>query len=709
MWIVAFVAAGLVVLAAADVFARPGGGQNFSGGGGGGGGGDDAFSYLAIMLIDLCVDDPAVGIPIAAVVIVVSIVWRSHSAGHRTRAAIEDLESEAFMGVQRSVEVLKDRDPGITEQGFLAEAAKMVVAVQNAWCSGDMRSARRLVSDGVFNRFTAQIAMNASFGFRNMMAESTIEAPAVAAVERDTHFDTIHVRIVGHARDADVPLGAGPEEAQKILRKAKRGRYVEVWSFLRKPGAQTMAGKSIVEGRCPNCGADQPVGDVVECPYCHALVNSGEHGWVLAEITQGSEWRPTSAGERIWGLAEMQALDPGFNRQQVEDRASFVFWKWIEARVTKNPAAVRKLSTPRMSDRVAREAAGGGIGGGRTAIRDVAVGSADLVAADPGPAGDVDRAYVRLRWSARYRKGAAPMPQTNVLVLVRKAGVVTRVGLSGDRCANCGAPTVTATDRPTCDYCGADLASGAQDFVLDEVAAPTAVVQVGIGSRAAARIAAAAREASPAPIGPAIAGGGAMMPMMMPMGIAGPAVQGPAIGAVRGGAGAAMSQPAPAPRPPVGPDPAVPSEAASPVVAPEDGEDGAGEPEMIPPWALPDMSASQERAALLFRMAIIAAADGVVTGRERRLIKKCAKRWAVPFDTVEPVLRTGVASLKPLQHPEDPRKFMTGLVAAALIDGKVDRKERRLLDGIAHNMGISPDTVSGLIAAMVEWRNRQAA
>jgi uncharacterized membrane protein YebE (DUF533 family) len=48
---------------------------------------------------------------------------------------------------------------------------------------------------------------------------------------------------------------------------------------------------------------------------------------------------------------------------------------------------------------------------------------------------------------------------------------------------------------------------------------------------------------------------------------------------------------------------------------------------------------------------------------------------------------------------------MMGLVAAALIDGKVDRKERQLLDGVALNMGLGPDVVPGLITAMVEWKN----
>lgn len=720
-WLPAALALGaLVLLDATLAAARPGGGQDFSGGGGGDDGGVWLVINLAIYLLELCVDYPAVGFPLLGLLIVGAVVWHHVNPNRTTKAAVRDLEASALRGLNPDLRQLADRDPQLTEEGFTAEVTKIVLAVQQAWNGGDMRPARRLLSDGVYNRFTALIAINRARGVRNRMAESTIERPRVVAVERDTFFDTVHVRIAGRARDADVPVAADPATQEKLLAKAKLAKYVEVWSFLRRPGAQTKAGQTVIEGRCPNCGAEQPVGDVVECPFCHALVNSGEYGWVLAEITQASEWRPSSAGDRIPGLEEMRAVDPQFNRQQIEDRASFLFWKWVEARVTRNPAAIRKLSTERMSGFVAQEAAAGGIGGGKQTMERVAVGSADLVGVEPGDEGGMDRALVRLRWSAAYSPKAAPVPSTNILVLVRKAGVATKFGLSGDRCRNCGAPVVTATDSPKCDYCGAEMAAGQQDFVLDEVAAPTAVLL----QRPRTGRPAAARPATAAP--PAMAGGGfamAPMPMMMPPmpfggapGAGGFAPPAPGFAPQPPAAPPAAAGPVPAPpqvAPPSGAEPATPqpqTPAAPPASAPAgpDDEGDEGVPDAVPPWALPDMSNPQERAALLSRMAVIAAADGVVTPEERRLLKKCSKRWDVPFSTIEPILRSGTAALQALGPPENPQRFLMGLVAAALVDGKVDRRERRLLDGVAHNLGLEPDVVPGLITAMTEWRNRQA-
>jgi uncharacterized tellurite resistance protein B-like protein len=720
--------AAVLVLDSAVAAARPGGGQNFSGGGGGGGDSDSGGAWfvinMALYLFELCVHYPAVGLPLVGVLLIGGVIYHFRNANHTTKAAVADLEVAALQGVNRDLRALADRDPSITEEAFLKDVEKTVLAVQQAWCGGDMRPARRLLSDGVYNRFSSLLAMNHAQGFRNGMAESTIEKPSIAAVERDAFFDTVHLRIAGRARDADVPLAATPEQAAKQLKKARLERYVEVWSFLRRPGAQTKAGQSVIEGRCPNCGGDQPVGDVVECPFCHGLVNSGEYGWVLAEITQASEWRPGSTGVAIDGLDDLRTVDPNFNRQQVEDRASFLFWKWVEARVTRSPAAIRKLSSERLSNYVASEAAAGGIGGGKTVMERVAVGSADLVAVDSNGAGGLDRAYVRIRWSAAYAKGAQPMPSTNVLVLVRQAGLATKVGLSSDRCRGCGAPLVTATDSPKCDYCGAELAAGKQDWVLDEIAAPTAIVRTGRRLRSIA---------PPPPVAGVAPAAFAMVPMMfpqMPMAPGGtpgfaPAPMGfappPPVAPMRPQGFAPQMQPQPMAAPPPQPQafaqpmaapPPQPQAFVQPVAAPSapaaEDDEGEGGPEVVPPWALPDMSSPQERGALLARMAVIAAADGIVTREERRLIKKCAKRWGVPFETVEPILSAGVASLQALQAPENPQRFMMGLVAAALVDGRVDRKERQLLDGVANNMGLDPDVVPGLITAMTEWRNRQA-
>jgi len=80
-------------------------------------------------------------------------------------------------------------------------------------------------------------------------------------------------------------------------------------------------------------------------------------------------------------------------RETVEDRASYLFWKWVESARKRSPVPLRKCATP---DFLANRAGIQLVMG----TRNVAVGAADAVLIDPGPDGDLDHAYVNVYWSA---------------------------------------------------------------------------------------------------------------------------------------------------------------------------------------------------------------------------------------------------------------------------------------------------------------------
>jgi tellurite resistance protein len=98
----------------------------------------------------------------------------------------------------------------------------------------------------------------------------------------------------------------------------------------------------------------------------------------------------------------------------------------------------------------------------------------------------------------------------------------------------------------------------------------------------------------------------------------------------------------------------------------------------------------RERERLLYMMAAIAAADGVIDGRERKLLKLCSERWSVPWSNVELALESGDQLFDRLIERGSPEaeKFLQAIVQMALIDGKVDRKERRMLESAAQHLGI---------------------
>ena len=98
-----------------------------------------------------------------------------------------------------------------------------------------------------------------------------------------------------------------------------------------------------------------------------------------------------------------------------------------------------------------------------------------------------------------------------------------------------------------------------------------------------------------------------------------------------------------------------------------------------------------ERQRLLYTMAAMAAADGTVDDRELRMLKLCAERWGVPFENVEMALKADPALFERLVPPPGPggEVFLRSLVQMALVDGKVDRHERRMLEAAAARLGLT--------------------
>jgi len=607
---------GVAALAADEALARPGGGQSFSGGGGGGGlggggGGDGAIIYFLVWLV---IRYPHIGIP---VVIVVGIGWfvRNRLKGDdSTRSAVRKLEKSApkrlanplisAMGMSQ----LKARDEGFDTQAFLTSVRKGAEALTAAWCNETLGDVRRFLSDGVTNRFQVLLDLNRTLGVRNVMSDASIISVNVAHVESDELFDTLHVRLLGEARDMDVPIDKLSEK-DALLARQPRNQYVEYWSLIRRRGAKTKPGQEALEGTCPNCGAPLEVSDAVRCEHCEVVVNSGEHGWVLAEITQESEWKLGRAAPDVPGLEALKEADEGLSRQSLEDRASTLFWKWIQAMGTRSAQPLASVAAPEFASAVGAMLTGWEQSGNQVRLSMPAVGSVDLVACQPAAEGKThDRAFVRVRWSASWSQGAGPAPSTEIVVMARAKGVRSTAGLSYARCKECAGP-LPSTDAAQCEYCSTPIALNESEWFVSTIARPEAV--------------------------------------------------------------------------------AIPTSAQ--IEARSDD---------LPGWALPDLSNPRDREALLARMAAVMAADGVVEPRERKLLKSMSKRWRVPYAQVEPILmgRQAAPDAAPTNDQEK-GLFLLGLVLAALVDGRVDGRERRMIHGVATSMHLPPEAADEMIAA----------
>jgi uncharacterized Zn finger protein (UPF0148 family) len=291
-----------------------------------------------------------------------------------------------------------------------------------------------------------------------------VRSAAIEAVEAANPLDVVHVRVTAEARDTEVPWTAGEDAIRAALARAPVEPYTEVWSVVRCVGAQTKPAGFLVGRACPSCGAPLVQGESVKCRYCGGLICSGEHDWVLAEITQLEEWRPTTG--QPGGLDAIRARDPGVAREVLEDRASYLFWKWVQAGRVGGFGPLRKCAAPWFLAN-----AGAAHTEWLRGAVDVAVGGADLQGCEPDRGDGFDRAYVTIFWSARFGGSRAYTPMTVSLRMARRSSVVSKLSMTALVCKTCGAPLVES-DTTKCDHCGAELAAGDQAWVLDGVQEP---------------------------------------------------------------------------------------------------------------------------------------------------------------------------------------------------------------------------------------------
>jgi uncharacterized tellurite resistance protein B-like protein len=491
---VGWLAAGAVILACDLVFARAGGGGGFSSGGGGGfsggggGGGDgDGAGILLYLLLRLVFQHPVIGIPL---LIVAAAVFYHSSKGAHSAYMSNTIRRGLAVGhaahVEEGLPGIRQRDPAFDLDAFLGRCRGLLPAVQEAWSRQDMSPVRHVLSDGVFDRFTLQLEMQKGSGIRNDLRDIRVLGSRLAGSASDRFFDTLHVAVTAEAVDTTVSL----EDGRRLQGTGASESFTEIWTFLRRPGAKTLARPGLLEGHCPNCGTRLQLSTSITCGACQALINSGEYDWVLTEITQQEVWSP-HAVEQIQGIAEMQQRDPGFNPQAIEDRVSAIFWHHRAAEFFGADDSLRAVALPAFLE-AEKKGWRPDAQGRHPFYADAAVGSVDLAEVLPGDARDgMDRVRVFVQWSG-HRELRQPSgllrPQwersrlmRQEYVLARKCGVqsIQAAALTSLHCPGCGAPQVAKQDG-TCRYCGLPQNDGSTSWVLESVSAFSGFATVAV-------------------------------------------------------------------------------------------------------------------------------------------------------------------------------------------------------------------------------------
>jgi uncharacterized tellurite resistance protein B-like protein/endogenous inhibitor of DNA gyrase (YacG/DUF329 family) len=470
-------AAGLFT-AAAHALARAGGGEGYSGGGdgggggygGGGGGGGGGLGWLIYAWVRFCIEYPYIGLPITLVV--VFVVYKSHQGGMAVYqqgvlrrggdAADDNRASEA-------AEAAQSVDANFNIDQFSQRIRVAFMKIQEAWCAQKLDSVWPFISDGVHERFSLQIDEQKAMGFQDHLENISVDDITLVEFAQGDVFDVATVRIDARAADWRASL----KDQTRIAGSRVVEPFVEMWSWMRRHGMTRDPNKpGLIEGNCPNCGAAIEMNQSAQCPHCQAQLRSGEFDWVLTEITQQSEWRRGRHGLAA-GTPEMRQRDPGFNRVEVEDRATVIFWRKALADRQGKTDALRKMAADEFCGAYAQTLRPQP-DGSRAFFGDCAVGGAHLLGVEPGQTDDT--AVVEMAWEGERTiiPAAAPMHRTgdriqthSLYILKRKSGVQSDPGkgVSSAHCPSCGAPIVSDTSSG-CSFCGAVLNDGTRGWVL---------------------------------------------------------------------------------------------------------------------------------------------------------------------------------------------------------------------------------------------------
>ncbi|MCD4701880.1 MAG: TIM44-like domain-containing protein [Candidatus Aegiribacteria sp.] len=470
----------ILLVSASPAYARAGGGGSYgSSGGGGGSSGGSSGSSRSYGSSGGSSGSSGFEYVIMFAFIIISLLLVSGKAKgeykSRTISHADKLRrQQELQKMQNALDTLKQRDPHFSKNTFLKNVSTAFIALQKAWSNQDLSSVRQFISDGINERFRLQIEMQKAEGYRNKMENISVKSSKIVGVYSDSHFDTIHIEIIAKADDTDVDLKTG-----KRIRRNSSSPFTEYWSFLRKPGTQTLEGKGLVEGFCPNCGASIKLSDTGKCESCDSVLASGEYDWVLAEITQSMEWNVVSDKSLIPGFESMEIIDPAFNIQQIEDRTSVIFWRLTKSWFTNDVSDARKVTLPSFIEGLQEQLSNTRSDRGWLFFKDAAVGTVEVQSIIPGSKNRMDSIEVLVKWSGidsrRNNDGKVSVIgrktiRPRIFTLVRKHGTATVVdqSLRSSHCPGCGAPY---EGGPTgeCEYCGRPLNDGSQNWVLESV------------------------------------------------------------------------------------------------------------------------------------------------------------------------------------------------------------------------------------------------
>lgn len=161
--------------------------------------------------------------------------------------------------------------PDFVEKDFLDKAYKIYKDVQIAWMNADMDAMKSLVTDTMYNMYSAQIQTLLLKKEKNIMEDFLFLSSYIDGMSIDKESVSLYVNMKLECFDYIVNKNGRTIRGND----SKKVRYNYLIVFTR----------SILknENKCPNCGAKLKNTTASKCSYCHLDIINKNHDWVMAK------------------------------------------------------------------------------------------------------------------------------------------------------------------------------------------------------------------------------------------------------------------------------------------------------------------------------------------------------------------------------------------------------------------------------------------
>ncbi len=478
----------VAVLASSPALARPGGGGSFSGGrhGGGGDGGDDDFLIdIVFLLLQICIDNPAVGVPLLLVAAVV-VIARATLANQRARGdwSTADVDEgparpaaeEAGGSPRAALEAIRGFDEDFSVVLFEDFLYALYAEAHNARGRGQL------------DRLSAYLTPEArgSLGRAGGAEVRTVVIGGMRYVEAQGILEgspELRVAVEFEANYAEVEPGQ-PEQAWYVR---------DLWRLMRRRTARSKPPRRTRVLGCPNCGAPLDAVIAGRCSHCEKDVATGEFDWVVegivaqdrqsrgpmltADVAEEGTSLPTIVDpDAATRMEALRQRDPAFQWVSFRRRLELIFREFQVAWSARDLTAMR----PFLSDNLFGEQRYWIGTYQRQGLRNVTENARILrtqvarVTSDRYFDALTVRVFAtgldytvtdggRLVTGSRTRE----RPYSEYWTLIRSAAC-TGPARADKTCPHCGAP-IKINMAGSCEYCEAKVTSGDFDWVLSRI------------------------------------------------------------------------------------------------------------------------------------------------------------------------------------------------------------------------------------------------